>query len=82
MYFNPPFNLGVKTHIGKKFLALVSKHFPEKHVLRQLFNRNTVKISYSCCKNLGAIIQTHNQKILSMHKKAVEEKACNCQKNK
>ena len=82
MYFNPPFNLGVKTNIGKRFLALVSKHFPKKHILRQLFNRNTVKISYSCTKNLRAIIQTHNQKILAKHKKEEEEKACNCQKSK
>ena len=82
MYYNHPFNLGVKTNIGKRFLALVTRQFPKKHILRQLFNRNALKISYSCTKNLRAIIQTHNQKILAQHKKKVEEKSCNCQKSK
>ena len=82
IFYNPPFNLGIKTNIGKRFLALITKHFPKKHILRQLFNRNTLKISYSCCKNLRAIIQTHNQKILAQYKKEEEEKSCNCQKSK
>ena len=30
IWFNPPFSLGVKTNVGKKFLALVDKHFPKK----------------------------------------------------
>ena len=83
IWFNPPFSLGVKTNIGKKFLALVDKHFPKKHPLRGICNRNTMKISYSCSKNLKAIIQAHNQKILSDNKPTTEEKeekTCNCQK--
>ena len=84
IWFNPPFSLGVKTNIGKKFLALVDKHFPKKHPLRGICNRNTMKISYSCPKNLKAIIQAHNQKILSDSKPTTEdkEKTCNCQKNR
>ena len=31
MLYNPPFNLGVKTNIGKRFLALVTKHFLKMH---------------------------------------------------
>ena len=68
IWFNPPFSLGVKTNVGKKFLALVDKHFPKKHPLRGICNRNTMKISYSCSKNLKAIIQTHNQNVLSENK--------------
>ena len=86
IWFNPPFSLGVKTNVGKKFLALVDKHFPKKHPLRGICNRNTMKISYSCSKNLKAIIQAHNQKILSENNTATEEKeqvkTCNCQKNR
>ena len=83
IWFNPPFSLGVRTNIGKKFLALVDKHFPKKHPLRSICNRNTMKISYSCSKNLKAIIQAHNQKILSENTQPqTEEKKCNCQKNR
>ena len=28
IWFNPPFNAAVKTDVGKRFLALVDKHFP------------------------------------------------------
>ena len=42
-----------------------------------------MKISYSCSKNLKAIIQAHNQKILSENTQLqTEEKKCNCQKNR
>ena len=52
LWYNPPYNAAVTTSIGKKFLALVSKHFGKDHPLRPILNRNVVKISYSCTKNL------------------------------
>ena len=67
IWFNPPYNKAVKTNIGKRFLALIDKHFPPGHRLRKIINRNCVKISYSCTKNVKAIIQAHNNKILSRH---------------
>ena len=67
VWFNPPYNKAVKTNIGKRFLALIDKHFPPQHRLRKIINRNCVKISYSCTKNVRAIIQAHNNKILSKH---------------
>ena len=84
LWYNPPFNLATKTNIGKKFLQLVSDHFPKNHPLHPICNRNTLKLSYSTTRNLKQIIQSHNQKILSQFKKAGEEKtkACNCQKNR
>ena len=30
-----------------------------------LFNKNNIKVSYSCMENMGAIISKHNKKILS-----------------
>ena len=36
-----------------------------KHKLHQIFNRNNVKVSYSCLPNVSNIIQSHNKKILS-----------------
>ena len=75
IWYNPPFSLGVKTNVGKKFLELVSTHFPKNHPLHPIFNRNTLKISYSCTKNFKQIIQSHNKKVLS------KKKAPNNQKN-
>ena len=78
IWFNPPFNSSVTTNVGKRFLELIDKHFTKKHPLRPLLNRNTVKISYSCTKNIHAIIQAHNKKLLSKKKPATP--FCNCGK--
>ena len=64
IWFNPPYSKNVKTNIGKIFLNLIKKHFPPHHKSHKLFNRNTVKISYSCMRNIKSIINSHNTKIL------------------
>ena len=51
--------------MGHKFLALVDKHSPNDHKLRKIFNRNTIKISYSCMNNTKQIIDNHNKHILT-----------------
>ena len=56
--------MNVQTNIGREFLNLVSKHFPKKHRYNKIFNKNTVKVSYSCTDNLQTIIKKHNRKIL------------------
>ena len=60
--FNPPFSTNVKTNIGKIFFKLLRKHFPKTNKLYKIFNKNTVKISYSCMRNMGSIISAHNQR--------------------
>ena len=47
-------------------------------MLHKIFNRNTVKISYSCMSNLKQNIDGHNKSIL--HSKIVPPKTCNCRK--
>ena len=47
LWYNAPFSKNTSTNIGHKFLALVDKNFPKDHKLRKIFNRNTIKISYS-----------------------------------
>ena len=37
-WFNPPYNLDVKTNIAAKFLSMVRKHFPAQHPLHKIFN--------------------------------------------
>ena len=52
IWFNPPFSKSVSTNVAKTFLQLVTKHFPRSHKLHKIFNRNTVKVSYSCMNNM------------------------------
>ena len=48
IWFNPPYSMNVQTNIGREFLNLVSKHFPKNHRYRKIFNKNNMKVSYSC----------------------------------
>ena len=41
IWFNPPFSENVKSNIGKIFLNLLKKHFPNHHHLYKIFNLNT-----------------------------------------
>ena len=75
IWFNPPFSKSVKSNIGRIFLRLLSKHFPRNHTMHKIFNRNTVKISYSCLRNISSIISSHNHNILWPKQKSF---GCNC----
>ena len=80
-WFNPPFSGNVQTNVGRKFLLLVSKHFPAGHKLHQIFNKNTIKVSYSCMKNINTVIKNHNDRIIRRFKGSTEtekESRCNC----
>lgn len=75
IWFNPPFSMRLKTNVGKKFLALIDKHFPKGHILHPLINRKRVKISYRCLPNMGTIISQHNSKVLGP---GPEKLRCRC----
>ena len=47
IWFNPPYSKSVQTNIGKTFLRQLQKHFPKNHKFHKIFNKNTVKVSYS-----------------------------------
>ena len=63
IWFNPPFNLDVSTNVGKMFLNLIEKHFPRSSKLHKIFNKSTVKVSYSCTQNMSQIIKGHNKRL-------------------
>ena len=65
IWFNPPYSSNVSTNIGKSFLAILDRHFPESHKLYKIFNQNNVKISYSSMHNFTSIINSHNKKIIN-----------------
>ena len=77
IWFNPLFSKSVKTNVGKTFLNLVDKHFPPSNPLHNVFNRNNVKVSYSCMQNIKSTISSHNHKLLSDPPAASDQ--CNCQ---
>ena len=77
IWFNAPYNAKVATNVAYKFLLLSDKHFPAGSPLNKYFNRNTIKVSYSCMPNMAKIISEHNKKVLNKHN-TVKEKACNC----
>ena len=62
IWFNPPFCRLANINIGKYFLKLVDKLFKHGNKLHKIFNR-TLKISYSCTKNIFQIINSHNKNI-------------------
>jgi len=88
LWYNPPFSKNVSTNIGHKFLTLIDKHFPKDHKLRKIFNRNTIKISYSCMNNTKQIFDNHNKRILNSSKHTIDStdntvnnKSCNCRQS-
>lgn len=80
IWFNPPFSKSVKTNIAQNFLQLLDKHFPPTSPLHKLFNRNTVKVSYSCMPNMKNVISRHNKQILSKPATNKTQDNCNCRK--
>ena len=77
IWFNPPYRKNVKINTGKIFLNFIKKHFLPHHKFHKLFNKNKVKISYSCTRNIKTTINSHNAKIL-FPKKRTEQRTCNC----
>ena len=76
LWFNSPFSRTIKTNVGKQFLSLIDKHSPFNNPLHKIFNRGTVKVSYSCMQNMKCIINNHNSRVL--RNTEASEKICNC----
>ena len=74
IWLNPPFSKIMKMNIGKKFFKLVKSHCP-KHKMLKTFNKNTIKLSYSYCRNMGSVIASHNWRIIQP---TSNNHGCNC----
>ena len=78
------YNKSVKTNNGRAFISLIERSFPAGHKLRKIFNRNTIKLSYSCMPNVKQIIDGHNKAILKTAETAQPQKSegntCSCRK--
>ena len=78
IWYNPPFSKNVKTNVAKTFLKLLNKHFGKTHKYHKIFNRNNVKISYSCMNSMSKIINAHNSKIANKEYTENDQILCNC----
>ena len=75
IWVNPTYSRNVKTSIGKIFLRLLVKHIPVNNKMYKVFNKNTVKVSYRCMKNMDSIVSVHHCNILNPKQKSF---GCNC----
>ena len=73
--------MNVATNVAKTFLSLIDKHFPKNKKLSKIFNRNTIKVSYSCLPNVKQTISNNNHRLLQLHRmkeSTQDSKLCNC----
>ena len=78
IWFNPPYSANVKTNIGQEFFRLLQSHFHRDHRYHQIFNKNKVKLSYSCMRNVSSYISGHNRNVIG--NEAPTDRMCNCRK--
>ena len=80
LWYNPPFDLQVKTNVAAESLKLIDKHFPKHSKLHKILNRNCVKVSYSCMPSVASKISSHNKSLLqkSYDSTRPKQKMCNC----
>jgi len=69
--------------MGKKSLQIIDKCFPPSNQQSKIFNRENIKISYSCMPNMKNIIDGSNQhKLKTAHIPTTTTKLndtqCNC----
>ena len=82
IWFNPPFCKLANIDVGKYFLRLIDKHFKQDNILHKIFNRKTLKISYSCTKNISQIINSHNNELINKFRNRVNNNNINSKKNR
>ncbi len=84
IWYNPPYSRNVETNIQRNFLQLIDKHFPPNNRLNTLFNRHTVRVSYSCTENMKSFVDRHNKTVLKHHNHPQTQQnsidTCNCRR--
>lgn len=61
MWYNLFFSKNVVINVGSKFLCIVKEFFIFGYLLRKIFNRNILKVSYLCMLNLERKISVYNK---------------------
>ena len=80
-WYNSPFNSNVRTKLGRKCLHIFDKCFPENHPIHNIFNRHTLKLSYSCMPNTRSAISSNKKYVLSNFNSPTQQPdTCNCRR--
>ena len=72
-------------NVAKTFLTLIDKHSSNNKRLSKIFNRNTIKVSYSCLLNVNQTISINNHRLLQLHRmkeSTQDSKLCKCRQKK
>ena len=80
IWFNAPFSNDIFTKIGKSFLSLLDLNFQKNTIYNSTFNRNKIKVNFSCMQTIKPIINNHNMKVLN--NTAEIQESCNCRNKK
>ena len=70
--------------MGHIFLQAIDDCFPKNNPLHKIFNRNNLKLSYSCMPNIRNIISVHNKSVVNKLTStdaltcSTKPKQCNC----
>ena len=80
LWWNPPFNMAVQTNLTKMFYKIIERGIPKNNALLcKLFNKQNLRISYSCTENIGTVIAKHNARIMREHEADnIPKRECNC----
>ena len=74
-WFNLPYDNSVEIKVGES-LKLAKKRFIKNHRYHKIFNKNNLKISYSCMKNMQSIITQHISRVIRKEKPRI--RTCDC----
>ena len=67
-------------NVAKWFNVLVAKHFKKNTLFGRLFNKNNLRVSYSCTRNVQAIISASNRRVVNSGRQQQHQKRCNCRR--
>ena len=65
IWFNPPYSNNLKGNVRKQFLKLFRWYFPKAYKFDKIFNKNTLKVSYSCIEKYEFHLDKPQQKAFS-----------------
>ena len=77
-WFNPPFSKSVYSNVSRMYARIVQESFPPGSILSKIFNKNTLKLSYSCTPNMKTLIMGHNTRVLKKNRADQGAFGCNC----
>ena len=63
IWLNLPFDKSVETKVGETFLKLAERHFNKNLRYYKMFNKNNLRFSNNCMKNMQTIIKQHHSQV-------------------